>query len=348
MNLDLGTALILLQDGATTGAVYVLLSLALVMVFTVTRIVLVPQGQFVVFAVLTVAAFEQGAVPGLVWIVAAASLAAVLVELASCLREGSYAALPRRLVVLLVLPCLCALAVRYGVGKGSPFWLQCIAAILLVTSLGPPLYRIAFSALSEASPLVLLIAAIALDLVLLGAGLLAFGPEGSRIEGFGQGSFLFAGMQFTTQSIAVLVCSAALIGVLFAFFNRTMTGKALRATAVSKVGAQVVGISPAGAGELALSLAAFIGAVSGILIGPLTTIYFDSGFILALKGFVGAILGGLAGYGLAAAGALSVGLLECFASFWASAYKEIIVFTMIVPVLMWRSVADPHGHEEEK
>jgi branched-chain amino acid transport system permease protein len=139
-----------------------------------------------------------------------------------------------------------------------------------------------------------------------------------------------------------------LICVLFVFFNRTLTGKALRATAVSKAGAQLVGISPSAAGELALSLAAFIGAISGILIGPLTTIYFDSGFILSLKGFVGAILGGLAGYALAAAGALSVGLLESFASYWASAYKEIIVFTMIVPVLMWRSLTDPHGHREEQ
>lgn len=348
MNLDLATTLILLQDGVTTGAVYVLIALALVMVFTVTRIVLIPQGQFVVFAALTVASIEQGSVPGLVWIVSAAGLAASVVELAGCVRRGTYSAVPRRLLVLLVAPCLCALAVRFGVSKDSPFLVQSVAAVLLVTSLGPPLYRVAFSALSEASPLVLLIAAIALDLVLLGAGLLAFGPEGSRIEGFGQGSFSLAGMHVTNQSVAVVVCSAALIGVLFAYFNRTLSGKALRATAVSKTGAQLVGISPAAAGELALSLAAFIGAISGILIGPLTTIYFDSGFILALKGFVGAILGGLAGYGLAAVGALSVGLLESFASFWASAYKEIIVFTMIVPVLMWLSLGDPHGHEEEQ
>jgi branched-chain amino acid transport system permease protein len=86
--------------------------------------------------------------------------------------------------------------------------------------------------------------------------------------------------------------------------------------------------------------------VSGVLIGPATTLYYDSGFILGLKGFVGAIFGGLAGYALAATGALGVGLLEAFASFWASAYKEIIVFTLIVPVLMWRALVDPHVDEE--
>ena len=84
-------------------------------------------------------------------------------------------------------------------------------------------------------------------------------------------------------------------------------------------------------------LAAVIGVFSGFLIGPITTIYYDTGFLVGLKGFVGAIIGGLVGYPLAAAGALLVGLLESYASFYASAYKEVLVFTLIVPVLAWRS-----------
>ena len=75
-----------------------------------------------------------------------------------------------------------------------------------------------------------------------------------------------------------------------------------------------------------------------MLIGPITTIYYDSGFLISLKGFVGAIIGGLSSYPLAAAGALLVGLIESFSSFWASAFKEVIVFTLIIPVLLWRSL----------
>ena len=62
--------------------------------------------------------------------------------------------------------------------------------------------------------------------------------------------------------------------------------------------------------------------MSGILIAPITTMYFDSGFMVSLKGFVGAIIGGLVSYPLAAAGAVLVGLIEAFSSFWASAYKK--------------------------
>jgi branched-chain amino acid transport system permease protein len=134
---------------------------------------------------------------------------------------------------------------------------------------------------------------------------------------------------------------------LWLFFGRSLYGKALRATAVNRVGARLVGIPTEMAGSLSLLLAAFIGAVSGILVSPLVTIYYDTGFLIGLKGFVGAILGGMASYPLAAIGAVSLGLLEAFASFWASAYKETIVFLIIIPPLIWLSLRSRHVEEEE-
>ncbi|HEY1231731.1 MAG TPA: branched-chain amino acid ABC transporter permease, partial [Ramlibacter sp.] len=100
-----------------------------------------------------------------------------------------------------------------------------------------------------------------------------------------------------------------------------------------------------GAGRLAFTMAALIGALSGLLFGPTTTIFYDSGFLIGLKGFVAAVFAGLSSYPLALGGALGVGLLESFGSFWASAFKEVIVFSAIVPVLLWRSLSDPHAEE---
>ncbi len=68
----------------------------------------------------------------------------------------------------------------------------------------------------------------------------------------------------------------------------------------------------------------------------------------SLPARVGAIIGGLASYPVAALGAVLVGLLESYSSFWASAYKEVIVFTMIIPVLLWRSLTTRHVEEEEE
>jgi branched-chain amino acid transport system permease protein len=67
---------------------------------------------------------------------------------------------------------------------------------------------------------------------------------------------------------------------------------------------------------------------------------------MSLKGFVGAVVGGLVSFPIGALGALGVGLVESYSTFWASAYKEVIVFTLILPFLLWRSLAAGH-HEED-
>ena len=182
---------------------------------------------------------------------------------------------------------------------------------------------------------------------LLGLGLWFFGAEGSRTPPFTSASFELGGVTISGQSVLVVLTSVLLIVALALFFNRTLYGKALRATAVNRVGARLAGISPAFAGTLTFTLGALMCAFCGVLIGPITTVYYDSGFLVSLKGFVGAIIGGLASYPLAAGGAIFVGIVEALSSFWASAFKEVIVFTLILPVLLWRSLASHHHEEDE-
>jgi len=227
------------------------------------------------------------------------------------------------------------------------FPVQIALTVGIVTALGPLLYRVAYQPLAEASVLVLLIVSVAVHFAMLGLGLWFFGAEGSRTPAFTNASLRLGDMTISGQSALVVFFSLVLIGVLYLFFDRTLYGKALRATALNRVGARLVGVSPTLAGSTTFTLAALLGAVSGVLIGPITTIYYDSGFLISLKGFVGAIIGGLASYPAAAAGSLLVGLLESFSSFWASAFKEVIVFTLIIPVLLWRSLT-AHHHEEEE
>ena len=140
--------------------------------------------------------------------------------------------------------------------------------------------------------------------------------------------------------------SIALIVWLWLYFGRSLRGKALRATAVNRTGARLMGISTHASGQLTLLLAAFIGALSGLLIGPTTTVFYDSGFLIGLKGFVAAVVAGLSSYPGALLGALFVGIVESFGAFWASAFKEVIVFTLILPVLLARSLTSGHSDEE--
>ncbi len=338
---------LLTQDGVTNGAIYALLALALVLVFTVTRVIWVPSGEYVAYGTLTLAGLQLGKPPGTVGLLAGMAVVAGAMELHSCLKNGEAQRIPRQLFLWTAIPLAIAAASWWLAALSLPFWAQILITLALVTPLGPLLYRIAYQPLAEASVLVLLVVSVAVHFALTGLGLWFFGAEGSRTPPFSAESLDLFGITISVQSLLVVGTSLALILALYLLFGRTLVGKALRATALNRVGARLVGISPSLAGALTFTLAALLCAFSGVLIGPITTVYYDSGFMVSLKGFVGAIIGGLVSYPLAAAGALFVGLIEAFASFWASGFKEVIVFTLIVPVLLWRSLRTAHLEDDE-
>ena len=93
--MDFSIASILALDGLTNGAIYALLALATVLVFTVTRVIFIPQGEFVAFGALTLALLQTGKVPGTVWFLLILAAAAAVTDLAHGLRHGQ--SLPRLL-----------------------------------------------------------------------------------------------------------------------------------------------------------------------------------------------------------------------------------------------------------
>ena len=346
--MDVQIALFLAQDGITTGAIYALLALALVLVFAVTRVIFIPQGEFVAYGALTLAMIQTGQLPATLWLLLAMGAAACVLDGATAVRKRQFARLGRVLGWNLAYPLLLWLALAGLPLARLPMLGQIVLALAVVVPMGPLIYRLVYQPIASASVLILLITSMAVHVTMAGLGLLFFGAEGQRTPPFSEARFsVNAVMQISGQSLWVVLASLALIGALYLFFERSLYGKVLKATAFNRVGARLMGFSPVLAGRLTFFLAALIGALSGILIAPMTTIYYDTGFLIALKGFVGAIIGGLASYPVAAAGALVVGLLEAFASFWASTYKEVIVFTLIIPVLLWRSLKSHHMEDEE-
>ncbi len=332
------------QDGVTNGAIYALLALALVLVFAVTRVIFIPQGELLAWGALTMAALEGGVFPATVWLLIGCGVLTLAVDLFSSTGRRT---LGRSIGWNLAYPLLLAGLLWVLPLAALPTWARVLATLAIVVPMGPMLYRVAFQPVAEAPVLVLLIISVAVHLAMVGLGLLVFGPEGSRTTPFSETQFELGTLVVGGHTLFVILASVVLIVGLYVFFDRTLYGKALRATAINRNGARLMGISPALAGRLTFLLAAVIGVLSGVLVAPLTTIYYDSGFLIGLKGFVAAIIGGLASYPLAAGGAILVGLLESFSSFWASAFKDVIVFTLIIPVLMWRSLTSHHVEEEE-
>ncbi len=134
-------------------------------------------------------------------------------------------------------PCWCCCSSR-------PRWRrQPLTTLLLIVPLGPLLYRLAYRPLADASVLMLLIVSVALHGVLVGLGLLFFGAEGSRTTPFSEARFDVGGIPVSGQSLVVVGVTLLLVIAMFLFFGRSMVGKALRATAINRVGARLVGHS---------------------------------------------------------------------------------------------------------
>ncbi len=278
--MDATIAALLAQDGITNGAIYALLALALVLVFTVTRVIWVPSGEFVAWGTLTLAGLQLGKVPGVVGLLVGMALVAGVMEAWRCLRAGEARRLPRALALWCGAPLAVAALLWQLAPLSLPLPVQVALTLAAVTALGPLLYRVAYQPLAEASVLVLLIVSVALHFAMVGFGLWFFGAEGSRTPAFTSASLAIGAVNVSVQSLLVIGTSLALIGGLALFFGRTLYGKALRATAVNRAGARLCGISPEFAGALTFALAALLCAFCGVLIGPITTVYYDSGFLI--------------------------------------------------------------------
>ena len=276
------------------------------------------------------------------------AVAATGVELFNAVSVRNFRRIPAILGLYLAVPFVLIAVSIWLAPLKAPAIVQAAVSVAIVTVLGPLVYRIAFQPVSNASVRLLFVIAIALHFILQGFGLLFFGAEGFRVEPMIDAGFDVGVLHVKGQVVLIIATLAVFTTALYAFFEFTTPGKALRATAINRVGARIVGIKPDLAGKLAFLLTAFIGGVSGVLIVSSTTIYYDSGLLIGLKAVLGAICGAMLSYPMAIIGSIGVGILEGFGAFWASAFTEAIVFSALIPVLLWlsfRATPTEEGHE---
>lgn len=341
-------AAILTIDGIATGAIYVLIAIGFVLIFTVTRIIFVPFGDLTAFTALTLASLENKHLPGTVGMVAFLALLATLMECYSFWRRGSTKTIPRAVFFYLILPLIPTAIVWLSIGTLLPAPIRILLAVAIILPIAPLLNRIVYQPIADATVLLLLIVSVALHFAMSGLGLLFFGPEGVRTESLVDYTAIIADTPVSGQAMLILASAIFFSFLLYLFFNFTLYGKALHATALNRTGARLMGIRPQQSSTIAFLLGSLLAAVSGILIAPVNTIFYDSGFLIGLKSFVGAIIGGMVSFPVTAIGSLLVGILEGFAAFLSSPFKDVIVFSILIPVLLWRSYTLVHAEEEDE
>jgi branched-chain amino acid transport system permease protein len=242
--MDATIASILALDGLTNGAIYALMALATVLVFAVTRVIFIPQGEFVAFGALTLALLQAGKVPGTVWFLLVLVAAVTLQDLVNGLRQRRpLPGLMLQSLKTLAWPVAVSLLTIWAAPRGLQMMAQAALTLALVTPFGSLIYRLAYESLADATVLVLLIVSVGVHFALVGLGLYFFGAEGFRNPSFWDQRFSLGALTLTGQTVIIFVASLALIVMLWLFFEKSLAGKALRATAVNRLGARLMGIS---------------------------------------------------------------------------------------------------------
>src|SRR5882672_566483 len=217
--MDLSIASILMLDGVTNGAIYALLALATVLVFAVTRVIFIPQGEFVAYGALTLALLQLGKVPGTVYLLLVLAAIAAVLDAANSLRRGWPAArVLTDALKSLAIPVLVVALTLWAAPQKLPLLVQSLLTLAIVTPLGPLVYRLAYQRLADATVLVLLIVSVGVHFALTGLGLLFFGAEGFRNPSFWDDRFSLGAVTLAGQTVIIFLSAVAMIVALYLFF----------------------------------------------------------------------------------------------------------------------------------
>ena len=208
--------------------------------------------------------------------------------------------------------------------------------------LGVAIERFAYRPLRDAPRIAPLITAIGISFFLENAVLLLFGAQ-YRIYNTPEFISLSSGIKIgsvtiDTVQIMVLVLSAALMAGLQLLVNRTTWGKQVRAVAADREAAEMLGINV----NFTISMTFFLGSALAGVAGVMGGLLFNQvtntiGFIIGLKAFTAAVVGGIGSLPGAMLGGLLLGVAESFITgYISSTYTNLFVFALLIVVMLVR------------
>jgi branched-chain amino acid transport system permease protein len=221
---------------------------------------------------------------------------------------------------------------------GFPFLVALASAMAVMAILGALFSRIVFARLQKQKPLVAIIATVAFGIFLKEMAHILYGPEPLMYPGpLGNATFTVAGIRVGWQQLLIVAVVVVLMVAQRVVLQRTTLGKVMRAVAVDRDTAALMGIpvQKVLAGTFAYS--SVLAALAGILLAPLFFVTTEMGTLVGLKGFVAMIIGGFGSLPGAILGGLLLGVSENLGAYWISSiYKDVIAFSLLLIFLAVR------------
>jgi branched-chain amino acid transport system permease protein len=227
-------------------------------------------------------------------------------------------------------------------GKG---WFGIIAAMLItmiiVGLLGVLIERIAYKPLREAPRLSLLITALGVSMILYNSVMVITGGEYKAFStGLGYEGFSLGSVHITFTQAILIIAAVSLMLILHLFITRTMYGKAMRAISMDRDCCRLMGVNV----NKIIALTFFVGSALAASAGMMAGVYYGSlhffmGFVIGVKAFTAAVIGGIGIIPGAMLGGLLLGLLESFGTqipFIGSEWKDVFSFSILILILIFK------------
>ena len=232
----------------------------------------------------------------------------------------------------------------------SPLLMIAVAAILSIITcmaLAFSIERLAYRPLRNAPRLAPLITAIGISILLQNVAMIIWGRKYKTVpELFEFDTHIVFGANITDLQVIIIGVSAILMTLLLLVVNFTKLGRAMRATSESQKVAGLMGININKIISATFMIGAGLGAIAGILVaGNYSVAHYSMGFMLGLKAFTAAVLGGIGNLGGAVLGGLLLGLIESIGAgyigqltggFLGSHYQDVFAFVVLIVVLVFR------------
>lgn len=321
MDIFLATLPQLIVLGISLGAIYALIALGFVVIYSVSNVINLAQGEFLMMGALVFVAVVD--------------------------------------------------AVTKTTGAGLAVLIGLLVTVIVTGCVGALSYSFAFRPAIErrASVQTLIIISMGVSIVLRAFGNLVWGVDPTSTPAFLPGrtlrdlgmtnvigdSLRLGGIAVQTQSVWIVFALIVTVIGLYVFFNRTMTGRALRACAMNPDSARLMGVPLSRMSLIAFALSAAIAALAGAIIAPMQPVLYTMGLGLGLRGFVSAIMGGIANPVGAIWGGLLLGIIEAvvgglpqmdlpgLGKVNPASLREAIAFVILLAVLIIRRLRGASG-----
>lgn len=220
-------------------------------------------------------------------------------------------------------------------------------AIPVCMALGLLIERVAYRPLRHAPRLAPLITAIGVSIILQNLAMLIWGKQYIPFPAIlPQGRHEVLGAHITDVQIAILLLTTGIMLSLILIVKKTRLGRAMRATAQSRQVASLMGVDVNRVIASTFVIGSALAAVAGVMVSAYYGLaHYYMGFLLGLKAFSAAVLGGIGNLGGAMLGGLLLGLIESFGAgyigdltggFLGSHYQDVFAFFVLIAVLVFR------------